>query len=92
MCVLSNGYMLDRYQNYFIPENFSLRFNVLQVQNIFFLYLICIFAWLVLTSAGNVVTLQCESVKGQKTKGKRQRLAITIPPFHLRCKAVVKPL
>ena len=41
---------------------------------------------------GNVVTLHRESVKGQKTKGKRQRLAITTPPFHLRCESVVNPL
>ena len=30
-------------------------------------------------------------VKGQKTKGKRQRLAITIPSFHLRCESVANP-
>ena len=37
---------------------------------------------------GNVVTLHRESVKGQKTKGKRQMLAIT---KQIRCKAVVSP-
>ena len=38
---------------------------------------------------GNVVTLHRESVKGQKTKGKRQMLAIT---KQIRCESVVKPL
>ena len=38
---------------------------------------------------GNVVTLHRESVKGQKTKGKRQRLAAT---KQVRCESVVNPL
>jgi hypothetical protein len=38
---------------------------------------------------GNVVTLHHESVIGQKTKGKRQRLAAT---KQVRCESVVNPL